>query len=44
MRRSRKCLAGVQEGFTWPLIAREEGCNGATAAKRRALGAGELEG
>lgn len=47
MRRSRKCLAGVQEGeraFTLPSIAHEEGCSGATAAKWRAMRAGELMG
>lgn len=44
MRRRRKHLGGVQEGFTLPSIAREEGCSAASAAKWRALGAGELEG
>ena len=40
-------MAGVQKGergFTLPLTAREEDCSGATAAKWRALGAGELMG
>lgn len=33
-----------KKGFTLPLVAREEGCSGATAAKWRGLGAGELMG